>query len=207
MKRAVFWGDSHGNGAALEMHLAEMLDAGIHPDVPSFHVGDVGFGFAQANKVWPISLPVNARFIPGNHDCSAVYVGHPACLGRFGYLPEWKMLFVGGAQSTDQDRRIPGESWWEDEELTDNELDELYGLIDNPIDIVVSHDFPQEVVSIIANKPIMERSRTRLALQMIFANLATPIWVGGHWHRNVSFRHQGTQFYCVGENQWQEIVW
>jgi len=52
----------------------------------------------------------------------------------------------GGGRSTDQDRRIEGESWWKDEEPTTEELEAGYKkLMENidEIDYVISHETPE----------------------------------------------------------------
>jgi hypothetical protein len=118
------------------------------------------------------------------------------CGVRFGAL--------GGAVSTDREYRVAGQSWWDDEAITDDEVERLGS---GPLDVLLAHDAPQGVnvagvdvwptVTVagvsesrddpgsMANRGRVERARQRTAPALL---------LHGHYHLRYSrpMLHPGT---------------
>jgi len=90
----------------------------------TIQIGDMGIGFAGTPGLHKdIMTSGDHRWFRGNHDDPAkcrVSIGY---LGDYGYLPEDELFWLAGAYSIDYMYRIPGRSWWGDEELSWPELD------------------------------------------------------------------------------------
>lgn len=124
------------------------------PDDLVIQVGDIGFGFGFIPH-----FPENVKLIRGNHDDPQMARLHPNYLGDYGYLPEHKLFYLGGAWSIDWAWRKAymnrgGKAiWWENEELSYHELAkalELYSEV-KP-EIVISHEAPASVVPHVLSK-------------------------------------------------------
>ena len=186
----------------------------------------MGVGFrhtSAARRGEPASNPPNQammsgdhRFIRGNHDNPA------ACRKQSQWIPdghyESGMMFVGGAISIDKDQRTEGYDWWPDEELSDPELKKLIAVyIERKPRIMVTHDCPEEVASIILTRfPILGTakldlpSRTRLAFQEMWSAHPPELWIFGHYHVNFDHilsggRETRTQFICLAELESRDI--
>ena len=203
-----FIGDVHGKFEEYRKIAEES------PDGISIQVGDFGIGFPNSDYTSIHQMEgIGHFFIRGNHDNPAkckefLSFDYPKYLNDGdisvpGYgLPT--ILFIGGALSIDQHHRTEGVDWWRDEELSYSEFDEILEKIEKfgkPIDIVVSHDCPESVVSIIKPQYYPEEypSFTRKALQHILVINKPKIICHGHWHIQKSFVHEGTQFHSLGE--------
>lgn len=148
----------------------------------------------------------NHRFIRGNHDNPAT------CRGMTGYIPdgtiENDIMFVGGAFSIDWFRRTPGVNWWEDEELS---VEELYRMIElyervKPR-VMITHDAPINITEALFVKTGMAVLKsqaktiptlTGMAFQTMFEFHKPDLWLFGHWHHTVEKDVCGTHFHCVG---------
>ncbi len=201
-------GDTHGRWQAYKRLIKE---------VPaSIQVGDLGVGFLRtqgpnvgetySNPPHALMVKHNARFIRGNHDNPAACRKHSQWIADGTYDPVTETMFIGGAYSIDKAYRIPGYSWWPDEELSYAELKErinVYEMIKPKI--MVTHDAPQAVAAEVIRPLLMqgfskfESTRTRDAFQQMWAMHSPVLWIFGHYH--VSFDHvlQGTRFICLPE--------
>lgn len=168
-------------------------------DRPTIQVGDFGAGF--------VDMPVldgKDRFIRGNHDDPAICASHPNWI-RDG-LYEDDILFIGGAWSIDWQRRIPGVSWWEDEELS---YKELHHIIEKACDlkpkVIISHDAPDVVIEaggfrgLNGKKTPRIPTRTSSALEDIYRSVPPSVWFFGHWHQTMAVPVGTTSFFCLGE--------
>lgn len=178
----------------------------------SIQLGDYGCGFVKV-----IERPKQHKFIRGNHDDPAVARAHPNYLGDFGYLPDEKIFYIGGADSIDKDMRIYGVDWWVDEELSVEDFDKaikLYEEIKPPI--IISHECPASANTTLLKslmgdyflmKGVLKSSRTCQALQTMLEIHAPNLWVFGHYHINKQFKVEGfkTKFQCLGELQTKEL--
>jgi len=95
-----------------------------------------------------------------------------------------KMLFCGGAPSIDPELRVPGLSWWPEEEITD--IDVARSCAAGQVDVLVTHDI-SELIEIpgvtddwapgVASRHKVERIRST----------TRPAWAfSGHYHRKLS---------------------
>lgn len=204
----------------------------------SLCVGDVGFDYSYLTRHLD---PQYGRLIGGNHDnyskkpCEEC--NGPDCkicegrgfvftcqskhfLGDFGQweVPDFgKLFYVRGAWSIDKDFRIPGVSWWEDEEISIAQgckaLDLYSKLKPN---FVVTHTVPMWVVPQIPFKRIfgdvIHQPRTEQMLQSMWDVHQPKTWVFGHWHINwwkwMTHPKTGnkTRFICLNELSYADFT-
>ena len=96
-------------------------------------------------------------------------------------LPDGRnVLFFGGADSYDKDSRTLGFDWFPDELPSNADFDRL-SLINEKIDIVISHTCPNEFDVI---SPSVEKLNdpTRRVLSHILQVFKPSLWYFGHWH-------------------------
>jgi predicted phosphodiesterase len=211
MTKTRFVGDIHGHKYELSLVLDNLPE-----DVTSvIQVGDMGVGFGQGDY-WLESLEymlsaVNGRFIRGNHD-------HPAiCKTMTSWIPDGKVendiMFIGGAWSIDYQRRTKDYDWWEDEELSYEELNRLVSVYDavRPR-IMVTHDIPHSVASKLffaEGRPFygrgQYRTRTASALDAMLDIHKPDLHIFGHWHFDVDEIIDGTRFICLNELSYADV--
>ena len=212
-------GDIHGKFTDYEvfsLNLSKMRHRGdIAPPDRSVQVGDFGIGFYKEhwhNMVndWMKKNPGH-RFIRGNHD-------NPAkCKEMTGYIPdgtiEGDVMYIGGAWSIDHDMRIEGKSWWRDEELSIEELNQLYDVyVDKKPRVMITHDCPTSVAwEMFLSKGLglfgegQIKTRTGEALQAMFEAHKPEEWYFGHWHHTRKDEILGTKFHCLGELDYVDV--
>lgn len=186
----LYIGDVHGH---IEQYLAIIrLETG-----PSIQLGDMGAGFVQVPGV-----PIQHKFIRGNHDAPDICHFHANYLGDYGYVNAWRTFYLSGAYSPDKDTRTIGVDWWPNEELS---YQDLMGALDIYKDvkpqIVVSHDCPLDIAALIPKTlghPDI-KSRTGFALQQMFELHQPKHWIFGHYHVSWNTNIKGTQFVCLNE--------
>lgn len=204
----LFIGDVHGKFGPYQRLIRNERD--------SIQVGDMGVGFFRHSNAKPMPNPPHAkmwrgghRFIRGNHDNPAQCRTHSQWI-KDGTI-EGEVMFVGGATSIDKEFRVKGFSWWEDEELSHQELllmADIYRLARPRI--MVTHDCPQpvaEVVALVANRPfkLEESCATRQAFQSMWEYHQPDIWIFGHWHTSFDKDMAGTRFVCLAELEGKHI--
>jgi hypothetical protein len=212
-----FIGDVHG-----KYDRYKRLIAGVPQ---SIQVGDMGVGFrrwphgeARPNPPFDAMAAGDHRFIRGNHDNPRVCKNQRFWITD-GHIEDG-MMFIGGAVSTDKEeaQRVEDYSWWPDEELSTTELNALVDkYIETKPRIMVTHDCPEEVASIIGTRvpaigmnKLSVPSRTRLALQEMWVSHYPNLWIFGHYH--MSFDHVlhrgtkvGTRFVCLSELEYRDL--
>jgi hypothetical protein len=186
-------GDVHGR--ILDLN----AKAGKHTKTLHFQLGDLGAGFVNIDKLAP-----NIIWTRGNHDNPRVCQEHPLYAGDWGTLQgrDKTLYFIGGGYSIDQDMRVPGISWWEDEELSYGQLDHIIkDVIEKKPQVIVSHECPSSIIQFVGYSKHFNipPSRTAMALDRIFEQYKPQMWVFGHHHCSWWDSVKGTQFRCLRE--------
>lgn len=205
--RITFIGDVHGKTHTYQKMLRQKF-AGQR----TFQIGDMGIGFSGTPGLHKdIMTSGDHKWIRGNHDdpakCAALRDRGYA--GEYGYYPDIKMFFLGGAYSIDHMYRVPGTSWWYDEELSYPQLSDAITMYQElKPEIVATHEVPTEAATWMLTQVLggwrteklrCGESRTALALQQMFTLHQPKEWVFGHYHAKKSFEWKGTKFTCVPE--------
>lgn len=185
------------------------------PPEHSIQVGDFGIGFYKEHwhqmvNDWMKENP-NHRFIRGNHD------NPDKCKEMSGYIPdgtvEGDVMFIGGAWSIDHSIRLEGYDWWRNEELSIEELNQLYDVyVDKKPRVMITHDCPTAVSwEMFISKGLslgglsQFKTRTGEALQAMFDAHKPEQWYFGHWHQTRQQEILGTKFHCLGELDFVDV--
>lgn len=179
----------------------------------SIQVGDFGIGFpgSKSPNIAAFSPSLTQhRFIRGNHDNPSVCQKHPWYLGDFGFIPEYKICFISGAYSIDQQFRTPGLDWWPDEELKfhrkwiQKEIEKYY----LQAEIIITHDCPDSISNILFPYKLKIKSNTSDFFDHLW-NLKRDIkpkyWIFGHWHDSKNVFIEGTNFICLTELEYFDL--
>lgn len=185
----------------------------------TFQVGDMGVGFANRHgQISPagglhqdIMNSGDHKWIRGNHDNPALarQLTDRGYAGEYGYREDISLFWLGGAFSIDYKQRIPGRSWWADEELSYPELAKAVDLYEKvKPKIVVTHEAPTRIAEYLLTVVLPNfrnekleciGTRTAAALQSMLDIHKPTEWVFGHYHISRSFEWKGTKFTCVNE--------
>jgi predicted phosphodiesterase len=203
-----FIGDVHGKFDKLDSVLST-----IPKNEEVVQVGDFGIGFPWSKYPTKKDLPDNFKFIRGNHDNPDHCRQHGSYLGDWGYLDNHNIFYISGAESVDKNWRTIGIDYWDDEELSWEELMKAVDFCkEKKPKIIVAHDCPFSIANeyILRNSQSMVRypySRTEQALQTLYEEYQPEYFIYGHWHPNGvwSFIDNKTNFICLGELQKYEI--
>jgi hypothetical protein len=133
-----------------------------------------------------------------------------------------EFFFVRGAASTDRDklvrlgRELGKTLWFEQEELTENQMDAAereYRRVRPRV--VLSHDAPTDIARLawrharrsrLADpEAVFRPSRTTELLARLLEHHRPRLWVFGHHHRDWRYREGDTRFACVGELSYIDI--
>jgi len=175
-------GDIHGQ--------ASKLLEKISSDKDYLLIGDIGFGF---NTMF---FPPNVVGIAGNHDSPYEIAKWDGWLGKYGYLEEHDLFYIGGAFSPDLMWRKRGKDWWIDEELTTEDFQNALHLYKkHKPKYVVSHDGPWVFTNHIGYS---NNSRTQEWLQNIWEEHRPDHWFLGHYHESYNQKVMDTEFHIVG---------
>ena len=192
-----FIGDVHGLKHQY-LKLRKKLDC-------SLQLGDMGIGF----PVYPSSMKYyfvvpyddRHRFIRGNHDNPSVCVKHKYCLPGWGYAEKMDMFWISGGFSIDFQQRTPGTSWWEDEELSWNDLQlaiDKFATVKPRI--VVSHECPAtaQFDMFPLSRKLQVNNRTKMAMEQMFLFHKPEFQIFGHYHDQTIKVIGETMFVCCG---------
>ena len=198
-----FVGDIHGFVKALKFVSDNNTDS-----EHIIQVGDYGVGFSGVEwdkKADQFNKENNIRFIRGNHDSP------DQCKTMETWIPDGHVengiMFVGGAWSIDQHRRIPGVSWWHDEELSDRAFDHIIEkYLDEKPEVMVTHDCPHNIAQLIFyHLGYIKKTRTSGWFEYMYERHQPKAWIFGHWHekhyRRVLKNGNETWFRCLDINE------
>lgn len=178
-------------------------------------VGDFGWfgnGLRSVEEAWlkkfgetEVTSKPYIRVLAGNHDnIDALRRDFP--LGGISFIDhgtiEGTTLYVGGAWSIDgvtgvwPNSRIPGIDWWDNEELSREEWEQIFAAGKGKrIETVISHDFPAAVFPMILPGARYISTRTSEYLEELRQMLPdVKLWIGGHYHVSRDFEFEGTRF-------------
>lgn len=205
--RITFIGDVHGKTDQYQKKLRQK-----YTGQRTFQLGDMGIGFSGTPGLHKdIMNSGDHKWIRGNHDDPAkcrelVDRGYA---GEYGYIEDLNLFHLGGAFSIDYLWRVPGRSWWPDEELSYPELGKALDLyIQKKSRYVATHEAPTAAATWLLTAAVpgfrnekldCGKSRTSIALQMMFDEHKPEEWVFGHYHISKSFEWKGTKFTCINE--------
>ena len=152
--------------------------------------------FVDGNHDWHPWLRARRR----KHEASLADIGGPLVertvpvedTGRVRWVPRGslfelaglRILCCGGAPSIDPELRVPGQSWWPEEEITDDDV--TCSCAVGRVDVLVTHDASELVAipGIVDRWAPGEASRHRV--ERIRA-ATTPRWAfSGHYHKRLS---------------------
>jgi len=155
-------------------------------------------------------------WLPGNHEnwddlkCITNYApleiqdGVTYC--PFGTVIEvngFNILMVGGAESYDKLSRTEGDSWWKNELIDQEDMDNLP---DCNIDIVCSHTIPRDWLNNCGWGEKMKDSST-FALQLIREKYQPKKWFSAHFHKYLKCDIQGCEWTSLACPDDQETWW
>ncbi len=204
-------GAHHGDYETLfaKLHEREIRDATV------IHVGDGQEGYPDwkasdaedLNRCFS-ALGVEYLSIRGNRSNPALFHGG-IMLPNFKLLPDYtrlvingqSWLFAGGAFSLDQDARILGETYWDDENF------KLPGNRPEPADVLVTHSGPPWIgpksnkllananlpsVAVVGEiSPRSQLDAERKCLEMLYRMVAPATWYIGHFHESTEKTYNG----------------
>ncbi|MBF0671358.1 MAG: metallophosphoesterase [Salinibacterium sp.] len=206
-------GDTHGDMEHVLAVSARMHERGVRV---LLILGDFGFIWPRGN--WGVDLSKLSRrlaarqqslfFVDGNHEDFARLYRHPVSADGLrwlrpniahiprGYrtvLSSGKTLAaLGGAASVDVGNRVEGQSWWEEETITDHDLEVLGH---EHACVLVGHDAPIGVPTLEAHLtatnhwwPTSGLAHSAMGRRMFhrgFMQVRPKLYLGGHYHLHV----------------------
>lgn len=110
-----------------------------------------------------------------------------------GHRWEWgstTFMAVGGAYSINRAHMIPGIEWWEEEVLTEDQVD--YITEGDPVDVMLTHDCPVnfDLPAIAYKKEYLEAAPNRERLAEIVDYFRPQLLIHGHYHSRYGNWHQ-----------------
>jgi hypothetical protein len=165
----------------------------------SIQLGDFNFTYDTLKNVDPLYH----RVLKGNHD-NYDMTDYPHFLGDYGVysVGGYNFFFIRGGYSVDKEWRMPGVTWWEQEELNYQQAQDCISLYSQVLpDYVISHDAPYicHGYGIITNKWKLNLSFTTKLLQELY-NIHQPSeWAFGHYHVTKNFTVGLTHFHALAE--------
>jgi Calcineurin-like phosphoesterase len=213
VRNFLFVGDTHGDLKFMELAAAIAAEH----DAQMVQVGDWGFLWPDFNQLAALSTtlikagedvakpPVRLMFCCGNHD------DHPNLRKRLAgstfatelapnvvYQPRGstyeddegtRLLFVGGAPSIDWQDRMPGRSWWKDEEVISESEFAVAMKVEGPIHVLITHDAPDYPPGFTPKGDSWFCERATRSMDMVrrLCDHHRPVLhVHGHWHHRYS---------------------
>ena len=171
----------------------------------SLQLGDFGLGFPNGyTEIDMGDVKGTHMFLRGNHDNPEVCHKSSHYVGNYGILEGDfiggafnQLMYISGAWSIDKDYRIPGIDWWEDEELSYNELSNAINFyISKKPNIVCSHDCPTSILSHLYHSSIIP-TRTGQAMDVMLDYHKPSYWFFGHHHQSWKKNIEGCTFVCL----------
>jgi len=205
-------GDTHGDFRRIAQFCARM---NTQPTDIMIILGDAGINFSggwydEHNKKFISKLPITLFCIHGNHERrpatipsysemewhgGIVYVEEqfPSILfakdGEVYDLNGLRAIAIGGAYSIDWMLRVPGQSWWPDEQPSDEikaRVEDKLNQLGWKVDVVLSHTVPLKYEPVEVFIPGLDQSKvdktTEQWLDGIEHRLDYGKWYAGHYH-------------------------
>lgn len=203
--KVTFIGDVHGKTDQYQKKLRQKYQGQT-----TFQIGDMGIGFSGTPGLHSdIMTSGDHRWIRGNHDDPVKCRQTVGYAGDYGFDEKLNLFWLAGAFSIDYIFRVPGRSWWADEEMSYPELVAAVNLYEQvKPKYVATHEAPTEAAHWMLTQVLggfrtekleCGNSRTSVALQSMFQIHQPTEWVFGHYHADKSFIWKGTKFTCVPE--------
>jgi hypothetical protein len=194
-------GDIHG--------YIEIYQRLVQPVEYSVQLGDMGWG-GEPKKFFETLNQIDAsrhRIVAGNHDDYGQMSAH--FLGDYGsysiplHEGMFEFFFIRGAYSVDRAMRLPGLSWWDNEQLT---WEQGWSCLDVYREVkprtVFTHDCPEEICYLLGVHTRTDwggfrPTVTHRILQSCFEVHKPELWVFGHHHKRFREEYKGTTFLCL----------
>lgn len=223
-------GDTHGNTSWLHRAFKKAAEIGCRRIV---QLGDFGFWTHRRSGVQFLddaqrycdTYNIDLVWIDGNHEAHHLLTdevrdntrddGFVAVRPRVLYAPrglrwEWsgvRFAALGGAFSVDWKARVPGESWWPEESITEADVERLGTA---PVDVLVAHDAPHGVTGLrgiggLSPETQYQADLSRGLLTHAMQATCPQLLLHGHWH----YRNSETVAWPdpVASEDTGEIVW
>ena len=192
-------GDVHGH---LDFYTALVKDVDF-----SVQLGDMGFDY---KKLIDRLDPTKHRFVPGNHDNYDNLPPHA-------FQSDWGQVTMGGldffyirgAYSVDKMYRIPHRSWWPQEEMEYRSAQQLIETVETlQPNIILSHDCPFVCYreGVLTNNYKIDPSFTTQMLSAVWEVCKPELWVFGHHHNDWTKKIEDTQFICLNELSYLDVL-
>lgn len=197
---AIIIGDVHGQADKY----FKIVQEAHKQNIQTIQIGDLGFKDTYKKlqyKFEHYKIPSEKHVaILGNHDD---YDSPPKfSLTSYGNFTKFDVPFfyVRGAYSIDWRSRVPGVSWWANEEI---DIQQSWACVDlykkvRP-EVVISHDCPLSVYFFLMSHHYADKSRTNQLLSAMFDLHKPKFWFFGHHHMDKQFKFAGTTFTCLNE--------
>lgn len=196
-------GDVHGRFDKL----ANIINATTNYDI-ALQVGDMGIFPTYLEKYSDIlnNMKKRVNFVDGNHEhfnyledysnfiLNTYHLNHMT-RGTIKRIYDKYILFIGGAESIDSNLRIPGDTIFPEESISQldfNKISKKLETHNSRIDIVISHTCPDFID--IGNNDIY-KSPSRTALTQIYNIVQPKLWFFGHFHKYYETQYNNTKFY------------
>ena len=171
----------------------------------TIQLGDFGF---REHHQWHLENLTSCRhrIIFGNHDDYS-FLNEAHSYGNFSFFQsedDSVIMTIRGAYSIDKAYRIEGVSYWNNEEMTYQEMQEcisMYRLLKPSI--VLSHTCPNVVQDELFG--IKDKAITTIGMEVMFKYHQPSLWVFGHHHKKEKAVINDTCFVALDELGLYEI--
>ena len=194
--KVLILGDIHTHWEVADETIAKALVE--HPDITHIiQCGDMGDGFYDRRWEPKTNLPIH--WCDGNHE-DFTKIDARDFNPRLIYQPRGSVLqigdinymFMGGAHSIDKNCRIIFKSWWPQEDITQQQLDEALSYSGN-IDVIISHERPFNFdMPPFLNGYVKGDTWNRRCLEVLHDKFRPRFWFHGHHHWGWVNKQHGT---------------
>lgn len=231
MTKLMIVGDTHGNVGPLAHKIQIAQNMGVKH---IFQVGDFGLWPGMGGQVYldevnriANNASVDVWAIPGNHEDHPQwewYFTKPSKVVMHGFVnirtrvwlspkvnfftfDKVRFAVAGGAVSIDKMWRKPGVSWWDNEQLSDDELASIMKYGGPDIDVLLTHDASDHTNWGFHLVPDPDSALHRVKMDKVINHLKPKVHFHGHMHRKydwvntVSHGLRNTAF-GYDETQW-----
>lgn len=214
--KIIITGDIHG--------MYDYLNTLMRAEEPDLLIvcGDFGYGFNKVDPTTIKTMHTKVLFCDGNHDnhWELRKLKNLAISDNVFYQPRGStlrlpdgrnILFMGGANSIDKDRRVVGVSWWPEEVISQSDFQNLP---EENIDIFITHTCSNELYDNFIQHtlggrytPFKDNDPSYHALSALWEMYKPPQWFFGHFHINQSGTYKGTRWQAlscplIGSGPW-----